>query len=219
MTYSKVGKLFKFNTFLAFPAFVLYVVGFASHTWLELNFELPPQPPTITVNIPVEATMGLYTACKHIHYPSPTGENVVEECSPDGAAKWQFVACGLAIVGLVLSFLGLLLAILFLFCKRKNCMKFVIICCNFLSAGLMTAPLLMYAINRKFQVNPPLPYIYDFNLAWGYFVAAASACLLAIVTVLNILENVWSSSEPNHTVDEDRYSEPIVSGTSEHQGS
>ncbi|KAK6999379.1 hypothetical protein BgiMline_009017, partial [Biomphalaria glabrata] len=56
--------------------------------------------------------------------------------------------------------------------------------------GLMTAPLLMYAINRKFQVNKTLPYIFDFNLSWGYFVSATSASLLAIVALLNIVEIV-----------------------------
>ncbi|KAK0059837.1 hypothetical protein Bpfe_010696 [Biomphalaria pfeifferi] len=209
------GKLFLFNFFLAFPAFVLYLVGFASHFWLESKFEIPPQPPNSFKSTPVEANMGLYTACKRIHYSTVGGgERITENCSSDGAADWQFIAVGLAIVGMVLSFLGLFIAVLYVFCCQKTCCKIIIALCNALSAGLMTAPLLMYAINRKFQVNKTLPYIFDFNLSWGYFVSATSASLLAIVALLNIVEIVWSKEEFDYYDEDEVYINSTENGPS-----
>ncbi|XP_059160207.1 uncharacterized protein LOC131943902 [Physella acuta] len=190
--------LSKWNVLLAWPAFVLYVVGFASPYWLAKEFLLPPQPPALPNPLPVKANMGLYTACQEVSYPTPNGTSVVNDCSSDGAADWQYISVGLAIGGLALTALALLLACLHV-CNRKctgsRGIKWAVTICNLGSCGMITAPLVMYATNRKFQVKPPLPYEYDFEFAWAYHVTTACACLLAILTFFNVLDLVWSEPD------------------------
>ncbi|CAL1527578.1 unnamed protein product [Lymnaea stagnalis] len=195
MALPQTSFLSRFTLCLACIAFVLYVIGFAAPNWLEQEFELPPQPPALPRPLPVKANMGLYAACQEVTYTTPNGTKVVEDCSSDGAAQWQFIAVGLAIVGMVTCLTALVLACLYHFnikVNRKCCIRHFIAFFNFTSSGGMTAALIMYACNRKFQVKPPLPYQYDFDLDWAYYVSTASAALLGIITLFNVIDIIWT---------------------------
>jgi TRAP-type C4-dicarboxylate transport system permease small subunit len=207
MKLAKSTLLAKVNALLAFVALILFIVAFSTNYWLQQDFDFPVNYVGIET-IPVEVCIGLFTACRVEHYPNNKSSS---DCSPDGAADWQFISAGLCVAALVLAVIGLTLAILTIVVSKlaKNLrVKLATVFCWFLTCSFSVGPLIMFSMNRKIIVRPNTStFQVDFDLSWSYIIAGVGSVLFALLVLLNLADIIWShnSDENENKKEEDKY--------------
>ncbi|BFZ07641.1 hypothetical protein BsWGS_10680 [Bradybaena similaris] len=188
-------RLARANTLLTCATFVVNVVGFSTPYWLKKSFLFPLNRGGV-VDLPVDAMLGLFTACKTEHY---NNGNSNKDCSSEGAADWQVISAVLAIAGLVFALLATILSVLGVVRERfagKVSAKIFLTLLHLLACSFYVGPLLMFAINKRIQVKPKLsPFAVDFDLGYSYFLTAASTSMFALLVLLDILDLIWSSRQ------------------------
>ncbi|CAG5133532.1 unnamed protein product [Candidula unifasciata] len=203
MTLPETTPLAKVIMVLACATFLVNIVGFSTGYWLEKSFMFPLNRGGV-VDMPVDARLGLFTACETEHY---LNGNSHTNCITKGAADWQIISAALAIAGLVFALLGAILSVLGVVRKRlagRIGLKVAILLCHFLACNFFVGPLLMFPINKTIQIKPDFsPFKVDFGLGYSYIVAAASTVLFAFLVLLNIIDLIWSR-RAQRNIDEDR---------------
>lgn len=188
------STLGKTTLILTFAALVTYIVGMASPHWLTQSFLVPnPSGPSL----PADSDMGLFTACKKLHYPPQMG-GTQEDCSSDGASDWQWVAAAFGIFGLVMGAASLLCGTLMMVASRvrgSKKLQGLSALLDVLAAGGMTVSLILYALNTTFVVDPRIPnFKVTFDISWAFIVSAVAAGMFVLVFVLSIVDLITNKN-------------------------
>lgn len=175
-------------------ALVLYCVCLGMPHWLKAQFTIPapavnPALPH-TLALSTDANMGLFESCSEITIPVPQPQ-VVSDCKSDGAADWQWIAAGFAIYGLASAVISLLFAAMFVIVgkfRESSKLQIVVAVFTFFAATGMTVALVLYGVNRTFEVVPAPLYQYEtFHVSWAFHIGITSATMFLCIAVTQVV--------------------------------